>query len=166
MTTERAHLHRPMGDLSAGGEQRGDRWRPSSAAVKLLVCGVLIAGAVIYLATTAMSTTMVYYVTVPELKAGTGAAARDQVRLAGWVVGSSIERKGNSLRFAVADLTSGEQVLVTYTGVVPDIFGDGIEVIVDGRYAREREVFEAHTLLAKCPSKFEGQEPAVATSQG
>ncbi|MBI2321055.1 MAG: cytochrome c maturation protein CcmE [Chloroflexi bacterium] len=170
MTTEQAppltiSPQRTAGDPGASVEPPAGRWRPSSAAAKLLVCGVLIASALVYLVSTAMSTTMVYYVTAPELKSGTGAAARDQVRLAGWVVGPSVERQGNSLRFAVTDLMSGEQVQVTYKGVVPDIFGDGIEVIVDGRYAREREVFEATTLLAKCPSKFEGQEPAAAAAQ-
>lgn len=165
MTTQQAPFERSAGDPRAGVEPQVGWWRPSSAAAKLLVCGVLIAGALVYLVSTAMSTTMVYYVTVPELRAGTGAAARDQVRLAGWVVGPSVERQGDSLRFAVTDLMSGEQVHVAYKGVVPDIFGDGIEVIVDGRYAREREVFEANTLLAKCPSKFEGQEPAAAAAQ-
>lgn len=150
MVTERVHLDRP-GHGASG---------LSSTTIKLLVCGLLIAGAVIYLVSTAMSTTMVYYVTVSELKAGTGAAARDQVRLAGWVVGSTIERQGNNLRFEVADVTSGERIPVTYKGVVPDIFGDGIEVVVDGRYAREAGVFEAQTLLAKCPSRFEGEEAA------
>lgn len=150
MLSEHTHLDR-LG--------RRTPW-PSSTVMKLLVCGVLIVAAVVYLVSTAMSSTMVYYVTVSELKAGTGAAARPQVRLAGLVVGSSIERQGSSLRFEVADGVTGERIPVAYRGVVPDIFGDGIEVVVDGRYVREAGVFEAQTLLAKCPSKFEGTESA------
>lgn len=146
------------------GRRNGSQGPLSGAALKLVICGLLIAGAVGYLIATAMSSTMVYYVTVPELRAGTGAAAREQVRLAGFVVASSVERQGNRLHFAVADVASDEQIPVAYQGVIPDIFGDGIEVVVEGRYARERGVFEARTLLAKCPSKFESASPAETSS--
>lgn len=43
---------------------------------------------------------------------------------------------------------------VTYAGVVPDIFGDGTDVVVEGRLS-PAGVFDASTLLAKCPSRFE-----------
>ncbi len=42
---------------------------------------------------------------------------------------------------------------MAYHGVVPDTFMENSEVVVEGSI--RSEVFEAHTLLAKCPSKYE-----------
>jgi cytochrome c-type biogenesis protein CcmE len=44
---------------------------------------------------------------------------------------------------------------VYYSGApVPDIFGEDVEVVVEGRLQPDG-TFVAHTLLAKCASKFE-----------
>ena len=46
---------------------------------------------------------------------------------------------------------------VRYEDVVPDTFKDHAEVVVEGRMASDG-AFDATTLLAKCPSKYEGDE--------
>jgi cytochrome c-type biogenesis protein CcmE len=76
------------------------------------------------------------------------------VRVAGNVVAGSIQRDPTSLlvRFEAED-ESG-RLPVSYRGVLPDIFGDGVQVVVEGKYAADGQ-FTASTLLAKCPSKFE-----------
>jgi cytochrome c-type biogenesis protein CcmE len=43
---------------------------------------------------------------------------------------------------------------VTYTGVVPDPFRDGREVIVSGELQNGTFVAERDSLVTKCPSKF------------
>jgi cytochrome c-type biogenesis protein CcmE len=40
----------------------------------------------------------------------------------------------------------------------PDLFKDGAEVVVEGRLAAAAGAFHATNVLAKCPSKFEGQQ--------
>jgi len=47
---------------------------------------------------------------------------------------------------------------VSYSGVVPDIFRAGIQVVVEGKYSGQG-AFQAQTLLAKCPSKFQAATP-------
>jgi hypothetical protein len=59
---------------------------------------------------------------------------------------------------------------VVYAGTVPDIFREGIQVVVEGKMGSDG-TFEAETLLAKCPSKYQeaGQlsaEPAPAPRSG
>ena len=61
------------------------------------------------------------------------------------------------VRFLVED-ESG-RLTVAYSGVVPDIFADNVQVVVEGTQS-EDGVFQAHTLLAKCPSRFEEAAPA------
>src|SRR3954447_2698173 len=54
-------------------------------------------------------------------------------KLTGRVVNGSVRRQGDALSFRIRDRNGSESVPVTYTGVVPDPFRDGREVIVDGR---------------------------------
>lgn len=129
----------------------GPRW--GGKRLQLLVVGLVLAGAVGYLVYSGLRTN-VYYQTVAELHAqGTGIAGR-QVRVAGIVAPDSIMRQdaGSSVRFLLAD--AGGTLPVVYKGAIPDIFQPGIEVVVEGKY-RAGGDFEATTLLAKCPSKFD-----------
>ena len=74
--------------------------------------------------------------------------------LTGKVVNGSISHRGDSLRFRVRDRDGTASVPVTYTGVVPDPFRDGREVIVSGELHNGTFVGERDSLVTKCPSKF------------
>ena len=74
--------------------------------------------------------------------------------LTGKVVKGSIGRDGDELRFRIRDRDGTESVPVTYTGVVPDPFREGREVIVSGELKRGTFVAERDSLVTKCPSKF------------
>ncbi len=50
---------------------------------------------------------------------------------------------------------------VIYKGVVPDTVRAGTQVVVEGHYVQG--VFQASTLLAKCPSKFQAATPSAGT---
>jgi cytochrome c-type biogenesis protein CcmE len=74
--------------------------------------------------------------------------------LTGKVVNGSIERRGDELRFDIRDRDGTTSVPVVYTGVVPDPFRDGREVIVSGELSSGTFVAERDSLVTKCPSKF------------
>jgi cytochrome c-type biogenesis protein CcmE len=76
-------------------------------------------------------------------------------KLTGKVVDGSVKRQGESLSFAVRDRDGSASVPVTYTGVVPDPFREGREVIVDGKLEGGTFVAERDSLVTKCPSKFQ-----------
>jgi cytochrome c-type biogenesis protein CcmE len=78
--------------------------------------------------------------------------------LTGTVVKGSVERSGDDLRFRVRDRDGSESVPVVYTGVVPDPFREGREVIVSGELSRGTFVAERDSLVTKCPSKFTKDE--------
>jgi cytochrome c-type biogenesis protein CcmE len=78
--------------------------------------------------------------------------------LTGKVVDGSIRRSGDETRFAVRDRTGSTSVPVVYTGVVPDPFREGREVIVEGRLKDGTFVGERDSLVTKCPSKFKKDE--------
>jgi cytochrome c-type biogenesis protein CcmE len=78
--------------------------------------------------------------------------------MTGKVVAGSIRRDGDELRFRVRDRDGTESVPVAYTGVVPDPFREGREVIVSGELRQGKFVAERDSLVTKCPSKFTKDE--------
>ena len=91
------------------------------------------------------------YLTVEELLAQ-GSSDR-MVRVSGLVVGETIDWDPQQLilRFEIAD--DGGNLPVVYKGVRPDMFRDGAQAVIEGKYS-SGGVFEASTLLLKCPSKY------------
>jgi cytochrome c-type biogenesis protein CcmE len=85
-------------------------------------------------------------------------------KLTGKVVEGSVKRDGETMSFAIRDRDGTESVPVTYTGVVPDPFRDGREVIVDGSLKDGTFVAERDSLVTKCPSKFENADDGNASS--
>jgi cytochrome c-type biogenesis protein CcmE len=77
--------------------------------------------------------------------------------LTGKVAKGSVDRSGEALRFNVRDRDGNATVPVVYSGVVPDPFREGREVIVTGRLRSGTFVAERDSLVTKCPSKFQNQ---------
>jgi cytochrome c-type biogenesis protein CcmE len=98
---------------------------------------------------------MVYYLTVSEFLDRQGREdLGENFRVNGNVVSGSIEKTPGQLG-ATFIMTDGKRQLpVTFHKETPDTFVDGSEVVVEGRIGGDGR-FEAHTLLAKCPSKYE-----------
>lgn len=124
--------------------------------MRVVLAGLLVLGALAYLVWASLPQGTVYYQTVRELVASS--TDTQPVRVAGSVAEGSVERDPSQslLRFSILDGT--DPLPVEYRGVVPDIFGPNIEVVVEG----QRDgggVFQAKTLLAKCPSRFESAVP-------
>jgi cytochrome c-type biogenesis protein CcmE len=131
---------------------------------RVIVAALVVLAVIAYLVYTGFQSTSVYYLTVSELKArGASQPFTAQVRVAGVVQENSVQRSTSdaTLRFTMAD--DGGSLPVVYKGMVPDIFGPGIQVVVEGRYTSDG-VFQASTLLAKCPSKFTAAVPTPAVS--
>jgi cytochrome c-type biogenesis protein CcmE len=79
--------------------------------------------------------------------------------LTGKVVHGSIQKSGDDdLRFRIRDRDGTESVAVAYSGVVPDPFRDGREVIVSGELKQGTFMAERDSLVTKCPSKFTKDE--------
>lgn len=141
---------------------RGTENRPSGRPVRLgrLAIGMLlIASATGFLVYKATGDNLTYYKKVDELLAADPGSVSGKVRLSGDVVDGTIARDddGKSIRFAIRDPGAGESapmIRVAYTGIVPDIFKPGIQVVVEGKMD-ENGVFQADNLLAKCPSKYQ-----------
>ncbi|NIM07412.1 MAG: cytochrome c maturation protein CcmE, partial [Armatimonadetes bacterium] len=64
---------------------------------------------------------------------------------------------GTVLKFTIID-SDGDKVLpVVFRGVAPDTFKEDADVVAEG-YLTPEGVFQASTILAKCPSRYEAEE--------
>ncbi len=106
-----------------------------------------------------------YYVTVKEFNEKGQPASHFRVN--GKVATGTIERKpdGRRVLFVIRDKDGGATLPVDYTGIIPDTFVDDADVVVEGR-RRPDGVFEATTLLAKCPSKYESASGSSRAAAG
>ena len=74
---------------------------------------------------------------------------------------SDIRRKPDSLDYRFEVAHNGQLVKATYTGIVPDTFKDGSEVVVKGTLGPDGFVVEPNGVMAKCPSKYEPTAPGA-----
>jgi len=93
-----------------------------------------------------------YYVTVGELTSGK--VARHRVRVGGVVAPDSIERRGGTVTFRLAQ--DAQTIPVTYVGTdtLPDTFRGGAQAIIEGDFASDG-TFRAQNIQAKCASKYQ-----------
>jgi len=103
-----------------------------------------------------------YYKHVDEVMANPGAWQGKRLQLHGFVVDHSILRKPDSLDYRFQVQSNGKVVPVRYSGVVPDTFKGGAEVVLKGRLDGNGFAVEPNGVMAKCPSKYEAKAPAGA----
>ncbi len=52
---------------------------------------------------------------------------------------------------------SGRSILVNYSGILPDTFRDGAELVVEGQLVKSN-LFVAKSVFAKCPTKYKEEK--------
>ena len=117
-----------------------------------------------YLMYQGVSDTGVYYRTVSEVRDNHKSFSDRNIRISGKVVDGTIDynQKELILHFSVCDLEDATQTIkAVFNGVIPDAFQEGAEVILEGSYDREGNIFSAVTLLAKCPSKYVSEDSST-----
>ena len=125
--------------------------------VALAILGAGIAAA---LAISAMRSNLSYFFSPSQVVAGE-APAGALFRLGGLVVTDSLARQGGGLTLTFAVTDNAETLQVSYTGILPDLFGEGQGVVTKGRLG-EDGVFYAEEVLAKHDESY--MPPEVADS--
>ncbi len=125
--------------------------RMAGGRMKFIIGGAIILVVIGWLIFSNVQGSTTPYLSVNELMAQ-GPSDR-MVRVSGLVVGDTIDwdPQRMTLQFELAD--EGANLPVLYEGVRPDMFADGAQAVVEGKYATSG-VLEATDLLLKCPSKY------------
>lgn len=123
--------------------------------VVALGAAVILASALIYTSFSAASPALTPSQFLREEQPGRS------YQVTGDVVNGSVRHEDGVLHFAVADRAGGGSAIpVSYTGVVPDAFREGREIIVTVERQGSRYVGERESLITKCPSKYKVAPPS------
>ena len=130
-----------------------------SSRLRIVLVSLVIVGAISYLVLTGVKQTGLQYMTVAELAHIQKPPASGGFRLDGAVAVGSIvyNQKVPQLAFQIQDKKGSDVIGVVYDGLMPDAFGEGREVVVEGTYDHARRTLHASKLVTKCPSKYEAE---------
>jgi cytochrome c-type biogenesis protein CcmE len=141
-------------------------WSSTMRKGRFLIGATFIALAVSYLVYAGIRETSVYYLKIDEFAAHQAELTGQSLRVAGRVRHGSIQWNARTLDlafalggFGVAGTPEPEPLAVEFNGILPDMFAEGRDVIVEGTYEGGGR-FVARTILTSCPSKYEPEAPA------
>ena len=131
-------------------------------ALKIAATMIVLAGALGGLMYTSLAEGTEYYKHVDEVMTEPAAWQGKKLQLHGFVVEKSILRKPDTLEYRFQVQNNGHVVNASYTGVVPDTFKGGAEVVLKGRLGPGGFQVNPHDgVMAKCPSKYEAKGPVT-----
>ncbi len=125
---------------------------------RFIIGAVLIAAAVSYLVYAGIRTTSTYYFEIDEFVARKADHDGEDLRVKGWVRGGTMQwdARTNKLDFQLARKDGTEPIAVVYQGILPDMFAEGREVVVEGHYGAG--AMTAKQIMTSCPSKYEAEK--------
>jgi cytochrome c-type biogenesis protein CcmE len=134
----------------------------SSKAIKIAVTCLVLAGAVGGLMYTTLQEGTEYYIHVDEVMTNPSSWEGKRLQLHGFVAG--LRQRPDSLDYRFDVQNNGKVITARYTGVVPDTFKNGAEVVLKGELHADGFAVERNGVMAKCPSKYNAQAPRTAGS--
>ena len=120
---------------------------------RFLFGGIIVIIAIGFLSYTGFQSSATYYFTVSELIEQGSSIHGEQVRVNGQIVPGSVEQEPGELTLMFTITEGRESLPVVYQGVVPDSFQVGGDIVVEGSID-SGGIFQATTLMPKCPSKY------------
>jgi cytochrome c-type biogenesis protein CcmE len=145
-------------DMQSGDGQEPRNWKGAAIAVGLAMGAAAIAGLVL----TGMQSKAIYSKPVDELLGQKAKFMGRPVRAEGNLVHGTLVRRDSPCEYRFTIAKNGAELPVRFAQcVVPDTFRDvpdiDVGVTVEGELQAD-DSFQASSVLAKCPSKYEMQQ--------
>jgi len=135
--------------------------KPRHKRIALILGGLAAVGVATALVLNALSSNIAFFLTPTEL--AQGKIPRGEIfRIGGFVKEDSIRREDLTVHFIITD--TAKDVMVTYTGILPDLFQEGKGAVVQGRINPDG-TFLATQVLAKHDENYMPPEAAHAIEQ-
>ena len=130
----------------------------SKKAVRVSVSAVVILSALTWLMISTISQGAEYFKKVDEVMADPAAFQDKRLQVYGFVLGEP-QVKSSTLEYRFTLHHNGKLINAHYTGVVPDTFKEGAEVVAKGKLGTDGILRVEHKgITAKCPSKYEADK--------
>ena len=109
----------------------------------LLLVSVILS---IFLILKSLEDNVVYFFSPTEIYNKPSISFNKKIRIGGLVKEKSVKKKENSVNFIITDLKN--EVIVSYSGLLPNLFSEGKGVIAEGLLT-DKKYFVADKILAK-----------------
>lgn len=130
--------------------------RKQKKKLAMVGSGLAVAGLVAYLIFGTFQESLVYFYTPTEVHAQMTELQGKKIRLAGQVAPGSVTRTADKVGLAFQITDGTNSVLVTYRGVVPDLFAEGQMAVAEGRPGPE--AFQAELIMAKHSEDYDSKQ--------
>jgi len=101
---------------------------------------------VVFIIIKSLEENVIYFFSPTEIYNKPSISLNKKIRIGGLVKKGSVNKSENSINFIITDLKN--EIVVNYTGLVPNLFSEGKGVIAEGTL-NDKKYFIAHKILAK-----------------
>ena len=130
--------------------------------IVFLVLVVLLALVVIFLILKSLEENVVYFFSPSEIYDKTNISLNEKIRIGGLVKEGSVNKDQTFTKFIITDLK--KEIIVSYKGVVPNLFSEGKGVIAEGEL-KDKKFFVADKILAKHDENYMPPEVSKALEE-
>ena len=115
----------------------------------------------VFLILKSLEENVVYFQSPSEIKV-LSELEKKRIRVGGMVKKNSILMQSNEIKFIITDFKN--EINVTYTGIIPNLFAEGKGVVAEG-YLKDRNYFLATKILAKHDENYMPPEVKAALEE-
>jgi len=124
-----------------------------------LILLLLSTAAIIFFVLKSLEENVVYFFSPTEIYHKPNISFDEKIRIGGLVKENSLIKSQKSIKFIITDLKN--EIIVTYNGLVPNLFSEGKGVIAEGQL-KDRKYFVADKILAKHDENYMPPEVSKA----
>jgi len=124
-----------------------------------LILVLLSTTAIIFFVLKSLEENVVYFFSPTEIYNKLNISFDEKIRIGGLVKENSLIKSQKSIKFIITDLKN--EIIVTYNGLVPNLFSEGKGVIAEGQL-KDRKYFVADKILAKHDENYMPPEVSKA----
>ena len=115
----------------------------------------------VFLILKSLEENVIYFQSPSEIKV-LAEVKKNKIRVGGMVKNNSISVQSEELKFVITDFKN--EIMVTYSGVVPNLFAEGKGVVAEG-YLKDKNFFLATKILAKHDENYMPPEVEAAIKE-
>jgi len=124
-----------------------------------LAVSLISVAIVIFIVLRSLEENVVYFFSPSEIYNKTDISFDKKIRIGGLVKTNSINKNETSINFIITDLK--KEILVSYSGLVPNLFSEGKGVVAEGKL-KDKKYFVADKILAKHDENYMPPEVSKA----
>ena len=124
-----------------------------------LILLLLSATVIIFFILKSLEENVVYFFSPTEIYDKPNISFNKKIRIGGLVKENSLSKSQKSIKFIITDLKN--EIIVSYDGVVPNLFSEGKGVIAEGQL-KDKKYFVANKILAKHDENYMPPEVSKA----